>query len=122
LHVDELATKFRSGVAALHQRGRRRPGYPSDLKALAKQYTELATDAGRTRQQIARSLGIDPNTVRAWAGPRKEKKAPQGMRRVEVVETAEPRPKNNLVVRGPNGLTVEGLDINGVVQLLRALG
>jgi phage terminase large subunit-like protein len=34
---------------------------------------------------------------------------------------AEPAPSSGLVIRGPCGIVVEGLDLNSVAELIRAL-
>jgi hypothetical protein len=43
------------------------------------------------------------------------------MRRVEVVAAAA-APSSSLVVHTPSGLRIEGLDMGGLVQLVRAVG
>jgi hypothetical protein len=51
-----------------------------------------------------------------------EEKAPK-LRRVRVVRPKNAKPEGGtpLVVRGPAGILIEGLDVEGVAALVRAL-
>jgi hypothetical protein len=52
-------------------------------------------------------------TIRRWMPPIRNKR----FRPIEVVET-----RRDLVVHGPHGLRIEGLDLDGVADLVRRLG
>jgi hypothetical protein len=52
-------------------------------------------------------------TIRRWMTPVRNKR----FRPIEVVEA-----RRDLVVHGPHGLRIEGLDLDGVAELVRRLG
>jgi transposase-like protein len=107
---DEL-TSVRRAIASLANKKHRRR-YPAALRArliaLVRAHTE------RSMPSLARALDMAPQTLeRITAGAR----APL----VPVRVVAEPRANSALVVRGPRGIVVEGLDVVGVAELIRAL-
>ena len=81
----------------------------------------MGADTSRSafRHAISRHVGMSWKTLGRWLGGRKSRGA--RFERVEVIEPAiaVARP---LVVHGPRGLRIEGLDVAGVAELLRKLG
>jgi hypothetical protein len=68
---------------------------------------------------VAAELGLHAATLGSWLG--REERSPTTFARVEVL--AEPAARDGaLVVYGPHGLRIEGLDLEGVVTLMRRLG
>ncbi len=47
--------------------------------------------------------------------------AQAGFERVEIVEAPPPARRSSIVVRGPAGLHIEGLDLDALVELLQRL-
>lgn len=108
--VEELQS-LRRDRAALGRRGRGRP-YPEAFAARVQQ----VADAGRlSRQQLRRELGISNKTLAKWLPQR----AP--IPQLIPVEVAAQPICASLVVHGPAGLRIEGLDLDGLVELLRRL-
>ena len=100
----------------------RRGRYPADLKNAVNEYADLRKAAGLTFKEVAAELGISRHTMVGWRtlkGPKKK------LRRVRVVKSSR-RPKNevgaeSVTVRFPNGVTVDGLNIPEVAELMRSL-
>lgn len=65
---------------------------------------------------VLRELGMRRETLAGWVAPPAPKETPRFVP-VTVVET----PAGRLVVHGPGGVRVEGLDVAGVAELLRRL-
>jgi transposase len=67
-------------------------------------------------------LNVSGNSLRRWA---KEVGQPEDavgtLRSVKLVEAASPVERAGLVVHGPSGVWVEGLDVASVAELLRRL-
>lgn len=58
-------------------------------------------------------------TLARWLGA---KRASAGFERVEVVAASAPPAVRQLIVHGPRGLRIEGLDITAVAELVRRVG
>lgn len=88
--------------------------------AFTKRTRELAEQrrrAGLSWTAIGKELGIGAETLRRWAVRGERSKRP--MQRVEIVTDAA---ATTVSVVSPSGLRVEGLTVQDVVLLLRALG
>ena len=107
--------RLRKAIAALMVGGRRR--YPAALRSQIAAYCRERTAAGGSISRVSVELGVShPTLVRLVA----EQPAP--MRRVRVIPATVSLPEPpRLLVRGPAGLVVEGLDVEGVAALVRAL-
>ena len=92
-------------------RGRR---YATALRARAIGFAEQRRAEGRSWSEVAAEVGLRVETVRRWCVER----GPQ-MRAVEVV--AE-RAEHGVTLVTAAGLRVEGLSVEEVVAVLRALG
>ena len=66
---------------------------------------------------VAAYLGMKAHTLARWLG---EKRPEASFERVEVVASAAPPPVARvLIVHGPHGLRIEGLDVAEVAELVR---
>ena len=117
--MEALAREFRSRVAREMSSTKRRTRYPADLRALAVRYADEAQVVGHRRQRIADTLGISFKTLEQWrsaGGGRKDKS-----KLVRLGTVGEISMRGGVVVHGPGGIRVDGLDASGVAQVLRAL-
>lgn len=108
------AAAFRDAV---RRAGRRGPGrrYPAELRRRGAEYLRARQAAGAPLSAILRELGVRRETLVGWAGPAEAETRPRFVP-VSVIE--EP---SRIVVHGPGGVRIEGLDVAGVADLLRRL-
>jgi transposase len=97
--------------------------YSDEMRQRILEYIEERHGEGVGRTRACDELGLDWGNVNRWRRGRARKPA-TAFRRVRVVAPTEPRAaaEARIVVHGPGGLRVEGLDVEGVVDLLRRLG
>lgn len=115
-HAEELR-------AALSGRGGRGRAYPVALRRLAVAYFVQRRDEGAAVDEIGPEIGISSNTLSRWEQDMRGPDEPsRGFEVVHVVEDAVKTPSRGLVVHGPSGLRVEGLDVDSLAELLRRLG
>ncbi len=109
------AAAFRDAVRLA---GRRGPGrrYPDELRRRGAAYLRARQAAGAPLSAILRELGVRRETLAGWAAPAAAKTRPRFVP-VTVMEA----PAGRIVVHGPGGVRVEGLDLAGVADLLRRL-
>jgi len=102
---------------AVRRAGRRGPGrrYPPDLRRRGAEYLRARQAAGAPLSAVVRELGVRRETLAGWAAPAEAETSPRFVP-VSVIE--EP---SRIVVRGPGGVRIEGLDVAGVADLLRRL-
>ncbi len=110
--------RLQQAVSALTAGAQRR--YPAKLRERIAEYSRDRLKAGVGLTRVSAELGVShPTLVRILD----EKLAP--LRRVRVARPKaakdEPAATEALVVRGPGGLVVEGLDVEGIAALVRAL-
>ena len=92
--------------------------YPTELRARIVAHAERQLQTGRTTWEIARSLGMAGKTLQLFMNEHK----PTALVPVRVVDDRQVRrARQELVIRTPAGLSVEGLELSDVVTLLRAL-
>lgn len=109
MNVGELKHRLAQG------RGAR--GYPAELKAAAVAYATTRRAAGATQATVAQELGVSDTSLLSWGSPRRR----GGLTPVKVLTAFEPEPAHELVVEcGP--IRIRGLDVIGIVDLLRRLG
>lgn len=96
-----LASATRAGV------GR---GYPVEIRERAVAFIERRRREGASEGEIGRELGISPMTFRRWAGRRSSGFV------LATVDGPFAAPVG-VVVHGPRGLRIEGLDLEGVAAL-----
>jgi hypothetical protein len=118
--MESVREELRLELSQLGPRGRGR-AYPKGLLQKLLSYTVARRRQGATIVEVASEVGISFRTLGRWLGERKSK---AGFERVEVV--AVPRPASStaavIVVHGPCGLRIEGLDLAGVAELVRRVG
>jgi hypothetical protein len=113
--------------------------FPPDLKARVLDWVSGQRAIGVRPMSISESLGIPWESIGKWLRnrePTPEMKAvaevatasDEQLRPVRVVERASRPPRMNarpgsgaVILRTPQGFAVEGLDLEGVVALLRRL-
>jgi transposase len=115
MDFEKEAAAFR---AAVRQAGRRGAGrrYPAVVRRQGAAYLAARRAAGATVSTVTRELAIRRDTLLGWARPAGAQSKPRFMP-VAVVEERASR----IVVHGPHGVRVEGLDVAGVAELLRRL-
>jgi hypothetical protein len=86
------------------------------LRATLIAETQSRREAGMTLETIGDELGVPWRTLARWCATKR--KSGPGFRAVEIVAVPSARP----VVHGPRGLRIEGLDMDGIVELVRRLG
>lgn len=102
-----------------HQRGRaaRSVRYPEGLRREIVDVLGEAHRRGVAVARLAREIGVPTSTLTLWR--RRARRGP--FRRVAVTVPAPVIVSAPLVVVTPTGLRVEGLDLAGVITMLRAL-
>ena len=116
MDFEKRAAEFRRAVARRGPIGPRLR-YPPELRAVALAYARDRLAAGVGLKTVTKELSIGRHTLQGWlAAPEQA----QAFRKVEVID--EPGRGGHLVVYGPRGLRIEGLDVAGVAELLRRLG
>jgi transposase len=114
--MEEAARSFRERVAAFRG-ARRRCRYPNGLRQEALAFVDTARRGGMSFGDAAAALGVDRSVLSSWrTGPR----AP-AMRAVEVVAAPVAPSGASIVVHGPGGIRVEGLDLAALAALMRSL-
>ncbi len=92
--------------------------YPKELGQKIERYGRARLAAGASQTAICEELGIgSPTFKRLLVGGNKESVPLKRVRIDNRIGAATA----SLTVRGPNGVVIEGLDLNGVADLLRAL-
>lgn len=91
--------------------------YSQELQQEAVACWQEGLEQGLLQSEMATALGVDRKTLRGWS-------VRGGLRPVEILELKESRmsPTGGRVVVSPGGLRVEGLDLEEIATLLRALG
>jgi hypothetical protein len=121
MDMAKRAEGFREAVTKLGPRGRTTP-YPKKLRDEAVDYAQERRAQGATWGGIAQELGIGVDSLTKWARTAERSPAVPAFRQVsleqEVVASTAGR---GLVVHGPGGVRVEGLDVASLAELLRRL-
>lgn len=107
----QQAVRFQD--AGLPTRTRYSAAFREQVLAVAREQRNRGLSVAR----IARELGLKAKTLAIWL--RSSPKA--AVRRVVVTPEAAPRREAMPVVVSAGGWRIEGLDLEGVVRLLRAL-
>jgi hypothetical protein len=118
--MEELARRFCKAAQA-----RRGVRYPSGMKRLALEYAAAAEREGRTRRQIAQSLGLCEGTLVRWQRPGTESGEIHAVRVMAVAPrqgTEAPcAVASGPVLVMPSGVRVEGLGLDELARLLLEL-
>jgi len=114
MDFERRAVAFRKAVARRGAVGPRLR-YTPELRAEAVTYARERVASGGALAAVARELGVAANTLQAWLADQRHS---PGFRKVEIAADSAP----TLIVYGPAGLRIEGLDIAALAELLRRLG
>ena len=113
--------RIRTALAARSRGPGRR--LPPDLRERIARYAIRRARDGATRFAVAREVGVGEQTISRAIDALPDELIP--IRVAEPARGAEParsaQPSHGAVVRGPAGLTIEGLDIADIAELIRAL-
>lgn len=117
--MEDAREELRTALSKLGEMGRGKR-YPRALLEKILSYTVARRRQGATLLAVGGELGMNWKTLARWLGERKAA-------RFERVEVSAPTPAVTapmplpIVVYGPRGLRIEGLDVSGVAELLRRL-
>lgn len=107
-----IVESIRNAILELGERGRGR-AYPKQLRAEIVEYARARRAAGITLEALGDELSMPWRTIARWLPGGRAKT----FRPVEIVD----RPRE-IVVYGPRGLRIDGLDVEGIAELVRRLG
>ena len=113
--MDDAIRRFRRAAAVEH--AGRRPlwrRYSPALQRQAADYWRRREVAGDGLREVAHALGVAPWSLRRWARD-------PPVRPVQVVPDAVPVSGRLVIVVRPDGLYVEGVDLEAAAQLLSRL-
>jgi len=116
--MEDAREELRAALSKLGEMGRGKR-YPRALLEKMLSYTVARRRQGATLLTVGGELGMNWKTLARWLSERKAA-------RFERVEVVAPKPAAvapiPIVVHGPRGMRIEGLDIDGVAALVRRLG
>ena len=107
---NDIASVRRAIRSLATEKHRRR--YPVTLRARIVAVVHAHPDMAIS--SLARALDMAPQTLERMASKARTSLVP-------VRVTANPATRSALVVRGPSGIVIEGLDLNSVAELIRVL-
>ncbi len=113
MDLTRRAAEFRASVSKLGSRGQGRR-YPEALKREAVEYLAERRSVGRGIDTAAAELDVPSNTLRIWAAT--PRTASTAFVPVKIVGEG-----SRIVLHGPGGIRVEGLDVATLADLLRRL-
>ena len=116
--MDNMREELRVELSALGPRGRGR-AYPKGLLEKLLSYTVARRRQGASIVEVASEVGMNFRTLARWLGARK---AARFGRVVVAAPVAAAAADVAIVVHGPRGLRIEGLDVAGVAELVRRVG
>jgi transposase len=116
--MEKMREELKSELSALGPRGRGRP-YPKGLLEKLLSYTVARRRQGAKLVEVAGELGMRNQALSRWLG---EKRAAKRFDRVEVMAAPTMSAAPALVVHGPRGLRIEGLDVAALAELVRRVG
>jgi hypothetical protein len=111
--MESKREELQRALAGLGERGRGKP-YPKALLKELVAYGSARREEGATLIAIGEELGVSWRSLSRWITERTTSKQ---FRRVEVVAP----PPQKVVVRAPHGVSIEGLDVADLADLLRRL-
>jgi transposase len=117
--MDNVREELKVELSKLGPRGRGR-AYPKGLLEKLLSYTVARRRQGASIVEVASEVGINFRTLSRWLG---ERKAPR-FGRVEVVAARATTAAGvqTIIVHGPRGLRIEGLDLAAAAELVRRVG
>lgn len=117
--MDNMREELRVELSTLGPRGRGR-AYPKGLLEKLLSYTVARRRQGASIVEVASEVGINFRTLARWVGARKT--ARFGRVVVAAPVTTAANAAVRIVVHGPRGLRIEGLDLVAVAELVRRVG
>ncbi len=115
---ERAAAEFRAAARRAGPRGAGRR-YPAPLRQVATEYLRRRQADGVAVSTVAGELGVKRHTLLAWAAaPVGAAATPEFVPVRVVADLARP---STIVVHGPGGLRIEGLDLADVAELVRRL-
>lgn len=125
MRTEHQAAAIRAEMDQVEGRRGRGKAYPAALRRRAVSHYCARRAQGVAIRTIGIELGLPGQTLQRWAAALGDTPllppAQAGFERVEIVE-APPRMQHSaIVVRGPAGLHIEGLDLDSLVELLQRL-
>jgi transposase-like protein len=118
----QQAARIRGLVRGLTVRGRGRR-YPAELQRQVVAYVRQRRERGATLKSAAREVEVSWRTVEHWCNRKRPTPPPKKAALLTpVVLRATPEPTAKVVVHGPHGLRIEGLNVSQIVELLARLG
>ena len=115
--MEDTREELRTALSKLGEMGRGKR-YPRALLEKMLSYTVARRRQGATLLAVGGELGMNWKTLARWVG---ERKAGPRFERVRVAAPLAAAPCA-VIVHGPRGLRIEGLDVDGVAELVRRLG
>lgn len=115
--MEDTREELKSAISKLGEMGRGKR-YPRPLLEKMLSYTVARRRQGATLLAVGGEIGMNWKTLARWVG---ERKTASRFERVQVAAPAAVA-SATLVVYGPRGLRIEGLDVGGVAELVRRLG
>jgi transposase len=116
--MDDAREELRTALSKLGEMGRGKR-YPRVLLEKMLSYTVARRRQGATLVAVGAEIGMNWKTLARWLG---ERRSTARFERVEVSSptsvAALPAP---IIVHGPRGVRIEGLDVGGVAELVRRL-
>lgn len=126
MRTEHQAAAIRAEMAQVEGRRGRGKAYSEALRRRAASYFCARRAQGVAIRTIGIELGLPGQTLQRWAATFGDAPllppASTGFERVEIVEAPPPARRSAIVVRGPAGLHIEGLDLDALVELLQRLG
>jgi len=124
--MDERLRELRRRLGGLRRSGRRRRReYPAELRVEVVSYSTARQEQGVSLARLAADLGLPYSTLCLWM---KQERSVRPFRQVvvgrsetESVPQEPGRDTATLTVVTPSGYRVEGLGVNELLALLRAL-
>ena len=116
MDLERVAAEFRVAARRAGPRGAGRR-YPPALRRTGAEYFRRRRAVGASVATVARDLGVRRQTLLAWAA---EAEAKTRAAFVPVAVVPDAAVASRIVVHGPVGLRIEGLDVATLAALLRA--
>lgn len=117
--MDNMREELKVELSKLGPRGRGR-AYPKGLLEKLLSYTVARRRQGASVVEVASEVGINFRTLARWLGARKTARFGRVVVAAPVVTTAAAAAP--IIVHGPRGVRIEGLDVAGVAELVRRVG
>jgi hypothetical protein len=95
---------------------------PTELRQAINRYSDIRRADGATAKQVAEELGIKWHTLMHWRTGKRNKKAlvPVSIIKSPLEPYSEVRSRA-IIIRLARGVTVEGLEVGQLAQLIRSL-